>query len=110
MEENDSSAFDELGRLGEEMDFISVEKVSSSGKQGKRSRSEKIKSTEKRIQYATRGKKHSYCEAEVPDDDHYICELNLILVTNYDGLQRILIAFLYVQVISEANMDQSYMH
>ena len=31
-------------------------------------------SKEKREQYATRGKRHSYCEAEVPDDDHYICE------------------------------------
>lgn len=31
-------------------------------------------SKEKREQYATRGKRHSYCEAEVPDDDHYICK------------------------------------
>ena len=73
-ENNNSSAFDELGRLGEEMKFTSREK-SLSGKQRKRSGKEKEKSTEKRIQYATRGKKHSYCEAEVPDDDHYICEL-----------------------------------
>ncbi|XP_078361042.1 histone-lysine N-methyltransferase PRDM9-like [Oculina patagonica] len=72
-EENDSSAFDELGRLGEELDFNLVEKESISGKQG--AKSGKKKSTEQRTQYATRGKKHSYCEAEVPDDDHYIfCE------------------------------------
>ncbi len=71
-EENDSSAFDELGRLGEELDFNLVEKDSISGKQG--TKSGKKKSTEQRNRYATRGKKHSYCEAEVPDDDHYICK------------------------------------
>lgn len=83
-EENDSSAFDELGRLGDELDLTSVEKDSISGKKG--ANSEKKKSlTEQRIQYATRGKKHSYCEAEVPDDDHYTCkfiddECNLLFV------------------------------
>ena len=58
------------------MEFISEENYSYPEKQGKKTKSEKKKPTEQRIQYATRGKKHSYCEAEVPDDDHYICELN----------------------------------
>ena len=74
-EENESSAFDELGKLGEDMDFISEENSSYPGKLGKRTKSAKKKSPEERIHYATRGKKHSYCEAEVPDDDHYICNL-----------------------------------
>ncbi|KAJ7387412.1 Histone-lysine N-methyltransferase prdm9 [Desmophyllum pertusum] len=57
------------------MDFISEENNSYPGKLGKRTKSAKKKSPEERIHYATRGKKHSYCEAEVPDDDHYIfCE------------------------------------
>lgn len=76
-EENDSSAFDELGKLGEELDLTSVEKDSISEKQGTKSEKRKKSVTEQRIQYATRGKKHSYCEAEVPDDDHYICKFNL---------------------------------
>ena len=71
-EKNDASAFDELGRLGEEMDFIN----SVPEKPGRGTKGEKRTSTEQRKQYATRGKKHSYCEAEVPDDDHYICKLN----------------------------------
>lgn len=75
-EENDSSAFDELGKLGEEMDLTPMERDSISGKQGTKSE-KKTSLTEQRIQYATRGKKHSYCETEVPDDDHYICKFNL---------------------------------
>ena len=71
-EENESSAFDDLGKLGEELDFASLENDSISKNQG--SKSEKKKSSEQHIQYSTRGKKHSYCEAEVPDDDHYICK------------------------------------
>ena len=71
-EENESSAFDELAKLGEELEFASLENDSISKKQG--SKSEKKKSSEQRIRHSTRGKKHSYCEAEVPDDDHYICK------------------------------------
>lgn len=58
------------------MDFISEETVVISGKvRGKKKTAEK-QLLEKRIQYATRGKKRFYCEPEVPDDDHYICEWN----------------------------------
>lgn len=67
-EENFPSAFDELGQLGEE-------NVVVSGK-GREKKTANKQLLEKRIQYATRGKKHSYCEPEVPDDDHYICEWN----------------------------------
>lgn len=73
-EENDSSAFDELGRWREKIDFISEENVAVSEKQRKRVKSVNEQLPEKRAQYATRGIKHSYCEPEVPDDDHYICE------------------------------------
>lgn len=58
------------------MDFISAEKNSVPKKQGRGTKGEKKKSTDQRIHYVTRGKNHSYCEAEVPDDDHYICKLN----------------------------------
>ena len=75
-EENDLSAFDELGRLGEHMDFIPEENVVNTGKQRRQIKSVKGNLPEKRYQYATRGKNHSYCEPEVPDDDHYICKLN----------------------------------
>ena len=75
-EENDSSAFDELGRLGENMELLPDENTAIT----RRERTKTINkneepSKEKREQYATRGKRHSYCEAEVPDDDHYICKL-----------------------------------
>jgi len=76
------SAFDELGQLGEEMDFISEETVVVTGKRRERKKTEN-KHLEKRIQYATRGKKHSYCEPEVPDDDHYICEWNNLSFLKY---------------------------
>lgn len=75
-ENNDSSAFDELGRWGEKMDFISEENVAMSRKQRKPAKSTKKQLPEMRSQYTTRGKKHSYCEPEVPDDDHYICKWN----------------------------------
>lgn len=79
-EQNDfPSAFDELGQLGEEMDFTSEENVVFSGKRREKKKTANKHPLEKRIQYATRGKKHSYCELEVPDDDHYICELNKLL-------------------------------
>ena len=57
------------------MDFISAVKNSVSEKPERETKGEKRTSTEQRKQYTTRGKKHSYCEAEVPDDDHYICKL-----------------------------------
>ena len=78
-EENESSAFDDLGKLGEEMDFLPEAKLAVIGNQKKRPKVTNKKGQEvKRIQYATRGKKYSYCEAEVPDDDHYICKLFVI--------------------------------
>lgn len=74
-EDNDfPSAFDELGQLGEEMDYISEENVVVSGKRREKKNTANKHLPQKRIQYATRGKKPSYCEPEVPDDDHYICE------------------------------------
>lgn len=80
-EENESSAFDELGKLGEEMDFLPEAKLAFIGNQKKRPKvTNKKRSEVKRIQYATRGKNYSYCEAEVPDDDHYICKLSVIVV------------------------------
>ena len=75
-EGNDLSAFDELGRLGEHLDFIPEENVAISGKQRRQIKSVKDNLLEKRYQYATRGKNHLYCEPEVPDDDHYICKSN----------------------------------
>lgn len=76
-EESDLSAFEELGRLGEVMDFFPEGNIVATGKQRKSTTDSRSKqhSQETRIQYATRGKKRSYCEPEVPDDDHYICEL-----------------------------------
>ncbi len=73
-EENDSSAFDDLGRWGEKIDFIPEENEAVSEKQRKRVKRVNEQLPEKRTHYATRGIKHSYCEPEVPDDDHYICE------------------------------------
>ena len=56
------------------MDSISEENIVVSGKRRGKKKTVNKYILEKRIQYATRGKKHSYCEPEVPDDDHYICE------------------------------------
>ena len=56
------------------MDFISEENIVVSGKRRGRKKTVNEHLLEERIQYATRGKKQSYCEPEVPDDDHYICE------------------------------------
>ena len=58
------------------MDFILEENVVVSGKGREKKKTANKQLPEKRIQYVTRGKKHSYCEPEVPDDDHYICEWN----------------------------------
>ena len=58
------------------MDCISEEHVVVSGKRREEKNTANKHLPQKRIQYATRGKKHSYCEPEVPDDDHYICEWN----------------------------------
>ena len=69
------------------MDFISEENVVVSGK-GREKKTANKQLVEKRIQYATRGKKHSYCEPEVPDDDHYICEWN-----NYHSLNALVIVY-----------------
>lgn len=75
-EDNDSSAFDELGQLGDELDFLQTGDITLTQNQTKRLKGANKQSQElQRIQYDTRGKKYSYCEAEVPDDDHYICEL-----------------------------------
>ena len=77
-EENDSNAFDELGLLGEEIEFIPESEILVTEKQRKRKKSANKQQPEKqRIQYATRGKQYSYCEAEVPEDDHYICKLKI---------------------------------
>ena len=74
-EENDSSAFDELGRLGENMELLPDENTAITRRERTKSINKNEQpSKEKREKYATRGKRHSYCEAEVPDDDHYICE------------------------------------
>jgi len=76
-EDNNSSAFDELGRLGEELEFISEDESSVFEKKKKRTKNAKKERPQKQqIHYTTRGKKYCYCEAEVPDDDHYICKLN----------------------------------
>ena len=77
VEDDDSSAFDELGRLGEQMEFLSPTnteaKQSVEKTTGLKDARKKCKQV-KHIQYTTRGKRHCYCEAEVPDDDHYICK------------------------------------
>lgn len=74
-EDSTSSAFDELGQLGEEIDFFTAGENTVAVNQSKGpKRTNKARPVVKHIQYATRGKKHNYCEAEVPDDDHYICE------------------------------------
>ena len=73
--DSESSAFDELGQLGEEIDFFTAGDIKVAVNQKKTSkRAYRQRPVVKRIQYTTRGKKHNYCEAEVPDDDHYICE------------------------------------
>ena len=75
LEESESSAFDELGQLGEEIDFFTAGEITVVVNQKRElKRTNKQCPAVKRIQYATRGKKQNYCEAEVPDDDHYICE------------------------------------
>ena len=56
--------------------------VSGKGKEEKKPANKHL--PKKRIQYATRGKRHSFCEPEVPDDDHYICEWN-----NYNFLNSV---------------------
>ena len=74
-EDSASSAFDELGQLGEEIDFFTEGEITVTvNKKKALKRTNKQCPVVKRIQYATRGKKYNYCEAEVPDDDHYICE------------------------------------
>lgn len=76
-EQSCPTAFEELGRLEEEVDSISDESTVISVKQDKKTQQEisRHQPPEKRIKYATRGMMHFYCEAEVPDDDHYIfCE------------------------------------
>ena len=75
-EDSDSSAFDELGRLGEIFFSPSTMTTNQNENQTARPKRTKRKDTQ-RIQYVTRGKKHCYCEAEVPDDDHYICKSSL---------------------------------
>ncbi|CAH3196558.1 unnamed protein product, partial [Porites evermanni] len=75
-EDDGSSAFEELGRLGEEIDLLPDKINAEPEKQRKQGKfTNKERPEEKRIQYTTRGKRQTYCEAEVPDDDHYIyCE------------------------------------
>ena len=74
-EENDSSAFDELGRLGENMELLPDENTAIIRRERTKSNNKNEQpSMGKREKYGTRGKRHFYCEAEVPDDDHYICE------------------------------------
>ena len=76
-EDDDSSAFEELGRLGEEIDLLPDKTNAEPEKQRKQGRfTNKERPEEKRIQYTTRGKRQTYCEAEVPNDDHYICKLD----------------------------------
>ncbi|XP_015772146.1 PREDICTED: histone-lysine N-methyltransferase PRDM9-like [Acropora digitifera] len=74
-EDFNSSAFDELGRLGEQI-FLSPSTMTTNQTENQTARPKRAKRKDaQRIQYATRDKKHCYCEAEVPDDDHYIfCE------------------------------------
>ena len=79
-EGNDSNAFEELGRLGEVLNFSPEGNFVVTGKRKKNTTgTKKQRPEEPRIQYATRGKKHSYCEADVPEDDHYICEFIIVL-------------------------------
>lgn len=74
-EGNDSSAFDELGRLGENMELLPDENTAITRRERTKSNNKNEQPPkEKREQYSTRGKRQSYCEAEVPHDDHYICE------------------------------------
>ena len=74
-EGSDSSAFDELGRLGENMELLPDENTAITRRERTKSNNKNEQpSKEKREQYSTRGKRQSYCEAEVPHDDHYICE------------------------------------
>ena len=75
-EDSNSSAFDELGRLGEIFLSPSTMTTNQTENQTARPKRAKRKDTQ-RIHYATRDKKHCYCEAEVPDDDHYICKSRL---------------------------------
>ena len=84
-DENDSSAFDELGRLGEEMEFFSEGDISATERKRKAKNTVKQRPGKQRIQYSTRGKKYSYCEAEVPDDDHFICKLNHGLHSSFNN-------------------------
>ena len=75
--DDDSSAFEELDRLGEEIDLLPDRTNAEPEKQRKQGRfTNKERPKEKCIQYTTRGKRQTYCEAEVPDDDHYICKLD----------------------------------
>lgn len=76
-EDSDSSAFDELSRLGEQI-FLSPSTMTTNQNENQTARPKRTKRKDtQRIQYVTRGKKHCYCEAEVPDDDHYICKSSL---------------------------------
>ena len=79
LENDDLSAFDELGRLAEQMEFdLSTKKARQTDKRTTRRMVVTTKCKQiKQTQYATRGKRHYYCEAEVPDDDHYICKSRL---------------------------------
>lgn len=77
--DDDSSAFEELDRLGEEIDLLPGRTNAGPEKQRKQGRfTNKERPKEKCIQYTTRGKRQTYCEAEVPDDDHYICKLDYL--------------------------------
>lgn len=76
-EDSNSSAFDELGRLGEQI-FLSASTMRTNQTENQTARPKRAKRKDtQRIQYATRDKKHCYCEAQVPDDDHYICKSRL---------------------------------
>lgn len=59
------------------MDFITEnnEAISDKGTKKTKSVKKQLFQSTTRSQYATRGMKHSYCEPEVPDDDHYICNV-----------------------------------
>ena len=62
---------------GEEIDLLPDRTNAEPEKQRKHERfTNKERPEEKSIQYTTRGKRQTYCEAEVPDDDHYICKLD----------------------------------
>ena len=59
---DDSSAFEELGRLGEEVDLLPDRTNTEPEKQRKQERfANKERPEEKRIQYTTRGKRQTYC-------------------------------------------------